>query len=264
MKKRCFVIQRFDGERYDKLYEQVFRPAIERADFEPYRVDRDPSASIPIEAIEKEISSADACFAELTLDAPNIWFELGYSIARSKPLCLICSDLREKFPFDVQHRQIIRYPQHALPRDFIELGDRISDRLTSVAKSVVTLQQNTGLAKALSKSSSLSGLNPHELTALTIIFQSDLTGEATGWSLTKEMERTGFTAFESALALKGLRRKSMVEDAQAEDFHGNRYSIYKVTGEGEDWLMDHQDELKSPVQERSKYPDGITDDDIPF
>jgi hypothetical protein len=59
MTKRCFVIQRFDGARYDRRYDEVFKVAITSAGFTPYRVDRDPSASIPIDSIEEEISNAD-------------------------------------------------------------------------------------------------------------------------------------------------------------------------------------------------------------
>ncbi len=48
----CFVIQPFDEGRFDKRYEDVYVPAIEAASLEAYRVDRDPSATIPIEQIE--------------------------------------------------------------------------------------------------------------------------------------------------------------------------------------------------------------------
>jgi hypothetical protein len=83
-------------------------------------VDNDPSASIPIQTIEEEITRSLACFAEISENNPNIWFELGYSIAREKPLCLVCSDSRTTFPFDVQHRKIITYPAQSLPSDFEE------------------------------------------------------------------------------------------------------------------------------------------------
>ena len=109
MDKLCFVIQRFDKGHYDKLFRELFKPAIEKAGFKPYRVDEDLSASIPIESIERMISESHACFAEISEDNPNVWFEFGYAIAKEKPMCLVCSEVRERFPFDVQHRKIIRY-----------------------------------------------------------------------------------------------------------------------------------------------------------
>src|SRR5271156_5144 len=128
MDKTCFVIQKFGGH-YDQLYDQIFDPAIRKAELIPYRVDRDPSASILIETIEQKISESASCLAEISEDNPNVWFELGYAIAREKPLCLVCAATRERFPFDVQHRQIIRYPVHALPTDYEILKTSITERL---------------------------------------------------------------------------------------------------------------------------------------
>ena len=50
--RKCFVMQPFDKGVFDKRYESVFSPAISAAGVEPYRVDRDPSVSIPIQEIE--------------------------------------------------------------------------------------------------------------------------------------------------------------------------------------------------------------------
>ena len=52
---KCFVIQPFDRDKFDRRYEETFKPAIEAARYEPYRVDKDPSVEIPIEQIEKGI-----------------------------------------------------------------------------------------------------------------------------------------------------------------------------------------------------------------
>ncbi len=53
------------------------------------------------ETIVEEITKSVACFAEISEDNPNVWFELGYAIARDKPLCIVCSDLRTSFPLRV-------------------------------------------------------------------------------------------------------------------------------------------------------------------
>jgi hypothetical protein len=54
-KPSCFVIQPFDGGNFYERYEDVFAPAIKDAELEPYRVDKNPSVSIPIDSIEKQI-----------------------------------------------------------------------------------------------------------------------------------------------------------------------------------------------------------------
>lgn len=128
----CFVIQPFDGGRFDKRYTDTFQPAIKAAGLDPYRVNRDPSVSIPINEIEQGIRGAAVCFAEITLDNPNVWFELGYAIAAEKEICMICSKERQdKFPFDIQHRHIILYGMDSLS-DFGALGTKITARLKAM------------------------------------------------------------------------------------------------------------------------------------
>src|SRR3954470_8200000 len=100
---RCFVIQPFDKGPFDKRYDDVLVPAIQMAAFEPYRVDRDPSVTIPIDTIEEYIRESDACLADITLDNPNVWYEVGFSFASGKDVVLVCSEERTKFPFDVRH-----------------------------------------------------------------------------------------------------------------------------------------------------------------
>ena len=107
----CFVIQPFDGGRFDKRFNDVFKPALEQAGFEPYRVDRDPAVEVPIESIEEGIRSSTICLADITLDNPNVWYELGYAFDSGRSVILVCADERGggRFPFDIQHRSIIRY-----------------------------------------------------------------------------------------------------------------------------------------------------------
>jgi hypothetical protein len=264
MEKKCFVIQRFDNGRYDRLYDEVFKPAIEEAGFTPYRVDRDPSASIPIDSIEREITTADACFVEISEDAPNVWFELGFSLAKDKPLCLVCSSARTRFPFDIQHRQVVTYPDHPTPSDYQELKDRIKARLITVVKRDVAVNQTAETARALSSVAQTNGLRAHELVALSILFESHFEGGTTPWVMKREMERAGYTAAASTLAVTGLRRAGYVEFVPTEDQNGNPYNVFSVAPKGEEWLIEHQDELNLEVQQSSVPAMGITDEDIPF
>ena len=105
----CFVIQPFDQGKFDQRFKDIYKPAIEDAGLEAYRVDEDPSVEVPIESIEDGISKASICLADITLDNPNVWYELGYAFAVNRPVILICSQERkEKFPFDIHHRTIMR------------------------------------------------------------------------------------------------------------------------------------------------------------
>ena len=130
----CFVIQPFDNATYDKRYKDVFEPAISAAGLEAYRVDRDPSVSIPIEDIESGIRRAAVCFAEISTDNPNVWFELGFAIASGKEVVMVCSEERAgKFPFDVQHRSVIKYGTESTS-DFEDSAERLQSRLVAAIK----------------------------------------------------------------------------------------------------------------------------------
>ena len=266
MDKTCFVIQRFDHGHYDKLYDEIFDPAIRKADLLPYRVDRDPSASIPIESTEQRISESAACLAEISEDNPNVWYESGYAIAREKPLCLVCAETRAIFPFDVQHRQIIRYPIHPLPTDYESLKASITARLVAAISKTESLRQSVDAAKTLSIAPSSDGLRPHELVALAIIFQYHYENGVGIWALTKEMEKGGYTKPAVSLALTGLRRKNFVEPKEMIDSNGNTYDNWFVTEVGEEWLVNNQHRLNlglPPKQQEATGP-NIDDEDIPF
>ncbi len=60
----CFIIQPFDNGKFDKRFRDIYRPAIEAAGLEAYRVDEDPGVSVPIDAIEDGIRTAAICLAD--------------------------------------------------------------------------------------------------------------------------------------------------------------------------------------------------------
>ena len=76
---KCFVIQPFDNNKYDKRFVDIFKPAIENFGLEAYRIDKDLSVRIPIDEIERNITESQICFAEITTDNPNVWYELGFA-----------------------------------------------------------------------------------------------------------------------------------------------------------------------------------------
>src|SRR5258706_7620704 len=131
----CFVIQPFDAGKFDKRYADTFEPAIRGAGLEPYRVDRDPSVQVPIDAIEAGIKAASVCLADITTDNPNVWYELGYSFASDRPVLMVCGPERttKKYPFDIQHRIIIEYASDST-QDFDKLKQEIVQRLAALTR----------------------------------------------------------------------------------------------------------------------------------
>lgn len=255
----CFIIQPFDDGPFDKRYEDILVPAISVTGLEPYRVDRDPSVSIPIEDIEAGIRGANSCLAEITTDNPNVWFELGFAIASQKEVVLICSrDRKTKFPFDVQHRSIISYTTDST-RDFEELGKKITSRLLAI------LQKEESLSRvAMSPVADIQGLAQHEIVALATIAENldSPNDKVPGYTIGNDMERVGFTKVAKTIALTTLLRSGMIKEIEASDYNGEPYFAYSLQPKGMDWLLHNQDKLV--LQRTVTKTKIISDDDIPF
>lgn len=260
---KCFVIQPFDGGTFDKRYDEVFAPAIKKADLVPYRVDRDPSVSIPIVEIEKGIQDSDICLAEITTDNPNVWFELGYAIAVQKEVVLVCSNERKtRFPFDVQHRNIIKY-NTASPSDFTTLSDSVSERVKAL------LKKEKQIAKFASSSpiADTEGLSPHEMVALITVMQNQFSPQdsVSSYQIRDDMNKAGFTDIAASLSLRGLSRKGLLSSEVESDINGNSYSVYKVTEKGENWLFNNEGKLT--LRQTSGGASSLNEsrvDDLPF
>ena len=263
MIKKCFVIQPFDGGVFDKRYRDIFKPAIEDAGFEAYRVDEDLSVRIPIEDIEKNIENSDICFAEITTDNPNVWYELGYAFACKKDVILVCqSSERKKFPFDIQHRHIISY-ESTSPSDFDKLKRSISKKIKALSD---TERKIENLIENPVRES--EGLKPHEITLMIMIMTQQLTEyeSVSVYSLRNDMVKAGFTDAASSLAIRNLKRRGMIDLVQETDYQGNEYPSCKLTTNGEEWIIKNQDfiQIRKKPKDSSYENDDDVADDVPF
>lgn len=251
----CFVIQPFDSGKFDKRFDDVFKPAIEAAGLEPYRVDRDPKVEVAIDAIEQGIRDAAICLADITTDNPNVWYELGYAFASSRPVVMTCSEERagHRYPFDIQHRAIVIYKSDS-PRDFEELKSTITSRLSALLEKSATLRQ---LAES-EQVAPTHGLSQTEILVLAILAGETSKGV---WSLKNDAERSGLTSIGFSLALRRLRAKQFVETFEDTDRDGDPFNAAYVTDQGWDWI--ERNESLFVLKKGGSTPD-VMDDDIPF
>ena len=136
----CFVIQPFDPEN-TRRYKEVYKPALEEAGLEPYRVDQDPAVEVPIESIEQRIRDSAICLADITEDNPNVWYELGFAFAVDSPVVITCADHRKtKLLFDIQHRTVITYAT-ASPSDFEKLREEVAERAKALFSKEKTISR---------------------------------------------------------------------------------------------------------------------------
>ena len=251
---KCFVIQPFDNDKYDRRYTDVFAPAISKAGMEPYRVDKDLGVKIPIVDIERGIAESSLCFAEISNDNPNVWYELGYAFACGKDVIMVCSEERQgKFPFDIQHRLIITYKTGS-KSDFEKLEDSIVakiEAIRSISKTVDKLS-TTPVVET-------EGLKSHEIALLILIMENQLTKEDSTpvYLLKREMNKSGYTDIATSVGIRTLERNGMLESFKESDFNNNEdYIACRLTDTGVNWVIFNQDLLKFR-QEGKK-------DDLPF
>ncbi len=255
---KCFCIQPFDGGKYDKRFDDIFKPAIEKAGLEPYRVDRDPTVNIPIEDIERGIKSSEICFADITTDNPNVWFELGYAIAVPKNVVLVCEERISKFPFDIQHRSIIKYKTDSTS-DYEELKIKISERILALLKKEVEISN----VKNISPVVDMEGLSPHEMVTLISIMQNSFTADdfVTGYTIRNDMNNAGYTDIATSIALRLLKQKGYINFRLDQDFNGNQYYAYEIEENGVNWLLKNQEKL---VLQKEATELDETDNSLPF
>ena len=249
----CFVIQPFDKDKYDKRFTDIFEPAIIEAGLEAYRVDKDLSTRIPIDDIHEGIKQSKICFAEITTDNPNVWYELGYAFASGKDVVMVCSEERkEKFPFDIQHKLILTYKTGSTS-DFQNLKTSITEKLSAFIQTRKQVQKI--IENPVQES---QGLQQHEVTMLLFLLENQISEEQTvsARRLQNDIEAAGFTKVASNIAFRELKNKGFVEQTKEYSEDGDQYIVFRLTEKGENWILSNKDKI---VFKKPK-----PGDDLPF
>lgn len=247
-------MQPFDnGGEFDKRFDEVLAPAITRAGLTPYRVDRDPSVSIPIQRIEEGIQVARICLADITLEKMNVAFELGYALAKNKP-CVIVAKRDTKRWFDVQHHRIIFYASES-PGDFNELSNLVTKALKARLASISTTDR---LEKVVAD---LDGLHNHEVAALiTLGGLVHSPGDTSPTSMIRnEMERLGYTHIATTMAISKLEARKFIDVQHYPSFGNDEgYLSASVEPAGWKWLHDNIEKIqlhRPPPPDKADSPD---------
>jgi hypothetical protein len=255
----CFVIQPFDQGKFDKRYNDIYKPSIEAAGLESYRVDKDPGVLVPIEAIERGIRESAICLADITSDNPNVWYELGFAFAAARPVVMVCSEERtgKKYPFDIQHRSIIPYLADS-PSDFETLKRRLTEKLQAILEQDAVLDT----LAAQDPMSPVHGLSQPEVLVLAVIAGDVyLPAQATSvMSVKRSAERAGITPMGFNLAVRRLLTKKLVAEEDLWDEHdGETYAGIRLTEAGWSWIDANDTKFVLHRPDRKQ-----KDDDIPF
>jgi hypothetical protein len=98
-----------EGIDFDKVYDDFISPALESEGFEVFRADEEMSAGNIRTDMFQELLLADLVVVDVSIDNPNVWYELGVRDAlRARGIVLIHSK-REKKPFDICTDRMLEY-----------------------------------------------------------------------------------------------------------------------------------------------------------
>ena len=107
-KPKAFVVMQFT-EQFNELYEEVIRPTCESFGFDCVRGDDVYTNNQIVEDIIVSLKGSSVVIADITPDNPNVYYEVGYAHALSKPTILLSDKQRERLPFDVSGFRTIFY-----------------------------------------------------------------------------------------------------------------------------------------------------------
>lgn len=135
----------------------------------------------------------DTCFVMQPFDGGTFdkRYEDVFSPASGKEVVLVCSDERTtKFPFDVQHRTIIKYSTSSTS-DFKKLELDITTKIIAYFEKAETLSNISELTKL----TSFEGLDSHEVVTLAAIAQNldAPDGNTSTFVIKRDMEASGYT-----------------------------------------------------------------------
>lgn len=107
-----FIVMPFgtkEGIDFNAVYKTYIKPALSDLEYEVFRADEEQRAGEIRADMFQELLLADLVVADLSIDNPNVWYELGVRHAlRSRGVVLIQS-ARDYQPFDIYTDRKLRY-----------------------------------------------------------------------------------------------------------------------------------------------------------
>jgi tetratricopeptide (TPR) repeat protein len=94
---------------FNAVFRELIKPALEGAGFEVFRADEEMRAGNIRTDMFQELLLADLVVADLSIDNPNVWYELGVRHALRKRGVVQITCRRDQMPFDLLTERSVRY-----------------------------------------------------------------------------------------------------------------------------------------------------------
>jgi len=194
MRPHAFVAMPFgtkpapDGTPIDfnRVYEDLIRPALAAAGCEPFRADQEQRAGNIRADMFQELLVADLVVADLTLDNPNVWYELGVRHALRARGVVLIQGPRPSQPFDTYTDRKLVY---GLTRKGALDPKRLRDDLRALTEMVKTTLQSSTRRKVSPVYQLLPHLEQPEWRRLLLADDSEFAEAQRTWDQRMEAAR---------------------------------------------------------------------------
>lgn len=122
---------------FNRIYEELHAPALAAAGLEVFRADREVRAGDILPDMFQELLLADLVLADLTIDNPNVWYELGVRHALKARGVVVACGGHVTTAFDIYTSRKLRYGLKDGQPDPATLA---SDRLALTTMATATMQ----------------------------------------------------------------------------------------------------------------------------
>ncbi len=119
-KPKAFVVMQF-SEPYNEVYSEVIRDACKLFGLEAVRADEIYGPGLIIKDVIDQILSSRVIIADISPPNPNVYFEVGYALAWSKPIVLLAKKGTD-LPFDVSAFRVLFYEDSISGKSRVEEG----------------------------------------------------------------------------------------------------------------------------------------------
>lgn len=160
-KKDCFVIMPigdcdgYNSGHFTKVYEDIIKPAVFQAEFNPIRGDEVAKTNLIQLDILNKLLETPIAICDLSSRNPNVLFELGIRQAFDMPVVLIQEKGTPKI-FDINPLRYIEYSREMGYRDVIEAQRKITTALKDTFSSKDEVGNVNSIVKLLALNSAAS------------------------------------------------------------------------------------------------------------
>lgn len=177
----CFVImpiadpEGYDSGHFKKVYEDIFRPACEKAGFKPCRADDITQTNLIHEDILRRLIDSPIAICDLSSRNPNVLFELGLRQAFDKPTVLV-QEVGTPRIFDIAPLRYTEYRRELKYREVLEDQKGIEIALSSTAEAAKKGEGINSIVRILSLSGPavLTNVDDTDTSALIQLVRAEM------------------------------------------------------------------------------------------